>query len=255
MKHKHKFRREREKNAIKQKPKVILERLPIYDMVLFPGIKKEDPVKSAQSVKYLYSALSVIGIIVFMFISFRTAINIMETKLNAAQQQINELKPVVEEVKKATEEIQKTRKRIEAEEAHKLAIKYTASARAFEIPVSFVMACAKIETEYNPDCIGPFNEREDFQIYKPSFAAFFPASEWNNRQKRYIAGLTHYAICVKIAQKHAIDTRTQILLSLALHNSGYAHRNINNAFKVAWKHVKRAEQMRIWEIADGGSSA
>lgn len=212
-------------------------------------MKRKQKQKKSDGTKEVKNILIGLSALILMALFYRMGIDSTAAEMEIWKSRAIEAEKIKIEVDKATEEIQKTRKRIEAEEAHKLAIKYTASARAFEIPTSFVMACAKIETEYNPDCIGPFNEREDFQIYKPSFAKFFPASDWNDRQKRYVAGLTHYAICVKIAQKHAVNTRTQILLSLALHNSGYAHRDVNNAFRVAWKHMQRANRMRIWELA------
>ena len=203
----------------------------------------------------------ILGLIVLTLIGFfyRLGLDLMESRLTREieswRQRAIEAEKVKEDVEKAIEEIKNTRKRIEEEEAYKLAVKYTASAYAYEIPVAFVLACVKMETEYSPDCIGPCQEREDFQIYRPSFARFFPASEWNNRQKRYVAGLQHYAICVKIAQKVFDDTKDQLLLSLALHNSGYFRRDPTTAFKAAHLHMKRAERLRIWELVDEGLSA
>ena len=203
----------------------------------------------------------ILGLIALTLIGFfyRLGLDLTESRLTQEieswRQRAIEAEKVKDDVDKAVEEIKSTRKRIEEEEARKLAVKYTASAYAYEIPVAFVLACVKMETEYNPDCVGPFQEREDFQIYRPSFARFFPAGEWHNRQKRYVAGLQHYAICVKIAQKVFDDTKSQILLSLALHNSGYCHKVPTRAFKVAWRHMQRAERLRIWELADGGLSA
>jgi hypothetical protein len=203
----------------------------------------------------------ILGLIILTLIGFfyRLGLDLMESRLTREieswRQRAIEAEKVKDDVDKAVEEIKNTRKRIEEEEAYKLAVKYTASAYAYEIPVAFVLACAKMETGYNPDCVGPFQEREDFQIYRPSFARFFPASEWNNRQKRYVAGLAHYAECVRIAQKVFDDTKDQLLLSLALHNSGYCRRDPTTAFKAAHLHMKRAQRLRIWELADGGSSA
>jgi hypothetical protein len=202
----------------------------------------------------------ILGLIVLTLIGFfyRLGLDLMESRLTREieswRQRAIEAEKVKEDVEKAIEEIKNTRKRIEEEEAYNLAVKYTASAYAYEIPVAFVLACVKMETEYNPDCVGPFQEREDFQIYRPSFARFFPASEWHNRQKRYVAGLAHYAECVRIAQKVFDDTKDQLLLSLALHNSGYCRRDPTTAFKAAHLHMKRAQRLRIWELADGGSS-
>jgi hypothetical protein len=203
----------------------------------------------------------ILGLIVLTLIGFfyRLGLDLTESRLTREieswRQRAIEAEKVKDDVDKAVEEIKNTRKRIEEEEAYKLAVKYTASAYAYRIPVAFVLACVKMETEYNPDCIGPFQEREDFQIYRPSFVRFFPASEWHNRQKRYVAGLAHYAECVRIAQKVFDDTKDQLLLSLALHNSGYCRRDPTTAFKAAHLHMKRAQRLRIWELADGGSSA
>ena len=203
----------------------------------------------------------ILGLIALSLIGFfyRLGLDLMESRLTQEieswRQRAIEAEKVKDDVDKAVEEIKSTRKKIEEEEAYKLAVKYTASAYAYEIPVAFVLACAKMETGYNPDCVGPFQEREDFQIYRPSFARFFPASEWHNRQKRYVAGLQHYAECVKIAQKVFDDTKDQLLLSLALHNSGYFRRDPRTAFKAAHLHMKRAQRLRIWELADKGLSA
>lgn len=230
------------------------QRMPIYDMVWFPGIKKENPAITQKWIKIWLSVLSALTIIFFMFIFFRIGWNVMEnrmaTKMESWKQRAIEAEKVRDDVEKAVEEIKNTRKKINDEEAYKLAVKYTASAYAFKIPVSYVLACAKMETEFNPDCVGPYDEREDFQIYKPSFAKFFPASEWHDRQKRYLAGLMHYAECVKIAQSTIDDTKMQLLLSLALHNSGFARRDPTTAFKAAYLHMRRAERLRIWELIE-----
>jgi hypothetical protein len=232
---------------------------PLFWTSQFQGFKLENPNHSQKCLKYLYSALSTILVIFFMFICFRIGITTTESRLTREieswRQRAIEAEKVKDDVERAVKEIKETRKRIEEEEAYKLAVKYTASAYAYEIPVAFVLACVKMETGYNPDCVGPFQEREDFQIYRPSFARFFPASEWHNRQKRYVAGLQHYVICVKIAQRVYDDPKNQILLSLALHNSGYLRRDPKTAFKAAHLHMKRAQRLRIWELADGGSSA
>jgi hypothetical protein len=218
--------------------------------------KKKKLPDGKNQVKALIFGLIALSLIGFFF---RLGLDLTESRLTQEieswKERAIEAEKVKEDVDKAIEEIKSTRKRIEEEEARKLAVKYTASAYAYEIPVAFVLACAKMETGYNPDCIGPFQEREDFQIYRPSFARFFPAKDWHDRQKRYVAGLQHYAICVKIAQKVFDDTKDQLLLSLALHNSGYCRRDPTTAFKAAHLHMKRAQRLRIWEIADGGLSA
>jgi len=210
---------------------------------------KNDYVKEVKNILIGLSALILIALFYQLGIIKTTA------ELETWKTRAIEAEKVRDDVEQAVEEIKNTRKKIEEEEAYNLAVKYTASAYAYQIPVAFVLACAKMETEYNPNCIGPFQEREDFQIYRPSFARFFPASEWNNRQKRYVAGLQHYAECVKIAQKVFDDTKDQLLLSLALHNSGYSRRDPTTAFKAAHLHMKRAQRLRIWELADKGLSA
>lgn len=210
--------------------------------------KKKQPDGNKQ-VKAMLLGLAVLTLISFFYrLGLDITKNQLTKELESWKQRAIEAEAVKSEVEKVEKEIKETRKQIEDEEAHELAVKYTASARAFDIPVSFVLACVKLETGYNPNVKGPFDEREDFQIYRPSFARYFPASEWHDRQKRYIAGLLHYVECVKIAQRATDDTKTQLLLSLALHNSGTAWKNPYRAFDVAWRHVKRAEKMRIWEI-------
>ena len=209
---------------------------------------KNDYVKEVKNILIGLSALILIALFYQLGIIKTTA------ELETWKTRAIEAEKVRDDVEQAVEEIKNTRKKIEEEEARELAVKYTASAYAYEIPVAFVLACVKMETEYNPDCIGPFQEREDFQIYRPSFARFFPASEWDNRQKRYVAGLAHFAECVRIAEKVFDDPKDQLLLSLALHNAGTAFKQPTKAFKVAWKHMQRAQRLRIWEIADGGLS-
>lgn len=206
--------------------------------------KKSDGIKEVKNILIGLSALILIALFYQLGITKTTA------ELESWKNRAIEAEKVRNDVEKAVEEIKNTRKRIEEEEAYKLGVKYTASAYAYEIPVAFVLACVKMETEYNPDRIGPFQEREDFQIYRPSFARFFPASEWNNRQKRYVAGLAHFAECVRIAEKVFDDTKDQLLLSLALHNSGYCRRDPTTAFKAAHLHMKRAQRLKIWELAE-----
>jgi hypothetical protein len=219
----------------KQKPKLVQPgRMPIYDMILFPGIKKEDPVKSAQSVKYLYSALSAMMIILFMFISFRVGIMVMESKLSAAEEKLIEKQQIINEVERVEKEMRRLYPKKEQEKLRQEAITFVGKTHAFEIPLRVAMVSAEAESCYNINAKGPFGERGTHQAMYATMRRYFPKCDgsliyWE------VASWLHLQDCFEKSGRN-------LYLTLAYHNSG-TNRTPLSAYRVARKHVNRCRRI------------
>jgi hypothetical protein len=219
----------------KQKPKLVQPgRMPIYDMILFPGIKKEDPVKSAQSVKYLYSALSAMMIILFMFISFRVGIMVMESKLSAAEEKLIEKQQIINEVERVEKEMRRLYPKKEQEKLRQEAITFVGKTHAFEIPLRVAMVSAEAETCYIMNARGPFGERGTHQAMYATMRRYFPKCNGD---------LIYWEVASWLHLKESYEKSGRDLFgTLAMQNAGH-NRGVAYAKKAAWKHVNRCRRI------------
>jgi hypothetical protein len=158
--------------------------------------------------------------------------------------------PVLRDVEKVKQEIRENQPKMPAAKLHRTALLIVAGHQLYpDSPLNFKLACIKMETEFNPDVVGPCGEHGLFQIYLPSFGAWYSYRDWGNQTKEFIAGLIHYNECYKVARKACPgDEKERLKLSLTLHNSGYGWRNPFASYGVTRPHQLRMIVLNIWKM-------
>jgi hypothetical protein len=172
------------------------------------------------------------------------------SEIEAKDAIIRENESFKNDVQKVEKEIRKNQPKMNSVKAYNTAVLIVAGHRVYpESPLEFKMACIKMETEFNPDVVGPCGEHGLFQIYLPSFGAYYRLGKWGNPMKEFIAGLLHYNECYKVALKACPDNEKERLkLSLTLHNSGYGWRNPFASYGVTKPHQIRMVVLNIWNM-------
>ncbi len=194
----------------------------------------EDPIKSQKMLKNIQFGLSAITIILFMFICFRTGINVMESKLDAAQELLIEKQQIINEVERVEKEMKRLYPKKERGKLRQEAITFVGKTHAFEIPLRVAMVSAEAETGYNINAVGSFKERGTHQAMYATMRRYFPKCDgsliyWE------VASWLHLKDCYEASGRTLFGT-------VAMHNAG-RHRGVAYAMRAGWKHVNRCRRI------------
>jgi hypothetical protein len=208
---------------------------PVINSYLPGALVREDSAKSQKCIKYLYSVLSVITVILFMFIFYRVGIHAGNAMVEALLKENEQLK---QDYKYPVERVEKQMKKFipkaDQDKLREKAITFVGKQRAFKIPLKVAMVSAEAESCYNINAKGPFGERGTHQAMYATMRRYFPKCDgsliyWE------VASWLHLQDCFEKSGRN-------LYLTLAYHNSG-TNRTPLSAYRVAWKHVNRCRRI------------
>jgi hypothetical protein len=208
---------------------------PVINSYLPGALVREDSAKSQKCIKNLYSVLSTILVILFMFIFYRVGIHAGNAMVEALLKENEQLK---QDYKYPVERVEKQMKKFipkaDQDKLREKAITFVGKQRAFKIPLRVAMVSAEAETCYNMNARGPFGERGTHQAMYATMRRYFPKCDgsliyWE------VASWLHLKDCYEASGRDLFGT-------VAMHNAG-RHRGVAYAMRAGWKHVSRCRRI------------
>jgi hypothetical protein len=208
---------------------------PVINSYLPGAPVREDSVKSQKCVKYLYSVLSVITVILFMFIFYRVGIHAGNAMVEALLKENEQLKQDYKyPVERVEQQMKKFIPKADQDKLREKAITFVGKQRAFKIPLRVAMVSAEAETCYNMNARGPFGERGTHQAMYATMRRYFPKCNGD---------LIYWEVASWLHLKESYEKSGRDLFgTLAMQNAGH-NRGVAYAKKAAWKHVNRCRRI------------